>query len=273
MAAAIWYPYRALPQDRVTAWAGTTFTVARRAGGRRSRQRGADGAGTEVLRSVAARAVVARGGAGAGAPRRSAGGLRRRLVLHHARSWTCRSTWVAGGPGRGPRRHHHPPRPPRCPPPDAGVWSWTAPGSARGCSRPTPRSSPVRGQVVFVEQFGLERWWLDGVRGARRTSCRAMHDIVVGGTERGATGAGPRRRRPRREILARAARLVPQLRGARVLQHRVGLRPARPAVRLEREGRVVHCYGHGGAGVTLSWGCRGRGRGPDLSRSLRINGR
>ena len=26
-------------------------------------------------------------------------------------------------------------------------------------------------------------------------------------------------------------------------------------VRLEREGNVVHCYGHGGAGVTLSWGC------------------
>ena len=39
----------------------------------------------------------------------------------------------------------------------------------------------------------------------------------------------------------------------------MGLRPARPQVRLEAEdvggSRVVHCYGHGGAGVTLSWGC------------------
>jgi D-amino-acid oxidase len=39
----------------------------------------------------------------------------------------------------------------------------------------------------------------------------------------------------------------------------VGLRPARPAVRLEAEARpggtIVHNYGHGGAGVTLSWGC------------------
>ena len=40
-----------------------------------------------------------------------------------------------------------------------------------------------------------------------------------------------------------------------------GLRPGRPEVRLE-EGppldggvRVVHNYGHGGAGITLSWGC------------------
>jgi D-amino-acid oxidase len=48
---------------------------------------------------------------------------------------------------------------------------------------------------------------------------------------------------------------VPELQDAPVLQHKVGLRPTRPTVRLERVGRVVHCYGHGGAGVTLSWGC------------------
>ena len=40
-----------------------------------------------------------------------------------------------------------------------------------------------------------------------------------------------------------------------VLYERVGLRPVRPEVRLEREGRIVHNYGHGGAGYTLSWGC------------------
>jgi D-amino-acid oxidase len=46
-----------------------------------------------------------------------------------------------------------------------------------------------------------------------------------------------------------------------VLEHVVGLRPGRSTVRLE-EGeqlssgaRVVHNYGHGGAGITLSWGC------------------
>jgi hypothetical protein len=44
------------------------------------------------------------------------------------------------------------------------------------------------------------------------------------------------------------------------LAHAVGLRPVRKdGVRLEledaRPGPVVHCYGHGGCGVTLMWGC------------------
>ncbi|HEY1815121.1 MAG TPA: FAD-dependent oxidoreductase [Kofleriaceae bacterium] len=36
---------------------------------------------------------------------------------------------------------------------------------------------------------------------------------------------------------------------------RAGMRPSRPAVRLEREGRIIHNYGHGGAGFTLCRGC------------------
>ena len=53
---------------------------------------------------------------------------------------------------------------------------------------------------------------------------------------------------------------MPELADAEVLGHRVGLRPARPTVRLEPEKlstghKVIHCYGHGGSGVTISWGC------------------
>jgi D-amino-acid oxidase len=33
------------------------------------------------------------------------------------------------------------------------------------------------------------------------------------------------------------------------------LRPYRPEVRLERDGRVIHNYGHGGSGFTLCRGC------------------
>jgi len=36
---------------------------------------------------------------------------------------------------------------------------------------------------------------------------------------------------------------------------RAGLRPFRGEVRLERTGRIIHNYGHGGAGYTLCRGC------------------
>lgn len=117
---------------------------------------------------------------------------------------------------------------------------------------------PVRGQVVRVEQVGLERVWLDSQ--AVTYVVPRMHDVVVGGTSD--EGSWDRRPDPvtAESILRRATQLVPELAGARVLGHRVGLRPARDRVRLEVEPRgdaspVVHCYGHGGAGVTLSWGC------------------
>ena len=83
--------------------------------------------------------------------------------------------------------------------------------------------------------------------------------MVCGGTDvEGATGTEPD---PDVEaaVLARARALVPALRDAPVLSRGVGLRPGRPTVRLDRtvvDGRpLVSCYGHGGAGVTLSWGC------------------
>lgn len=61
-------------------------------------------------------------------------------------------------------------------------------------------------------------------------------------------------------IVARCRAAVPELSGD-VLAVRRGIRPVRAAVRLELasvDGRVViHNYGHGGAGFTVSWGCAG----------------
>jgi D-amino-acid oxidase len=61
-------------------------------------------------------------------------------------------------------------------------------------------------------------------------------------------------------IVAECSRLL-NIDKPRVLAERVGLRPFRKSgVRIEaghlRDGRrVIHNYGHGGAGFTLSWGC------------------
>ena len=61
-------------------------------------------------------------------------------------------------------------------------------------------------------------------------------------------------------IVAECSRVL-NIEKPRILAERVGLRPFRKSgVRLERDklrdGRtVIHNYGHGGAGFTLSWGC------------------
>lgn len=120
---------------------------------------------------------------------------------------------------------------------------------------------PVRGQICYLEQVGLSEWVVDETNPDRPVYViPRLCDIVVGGTAE--EGDWERQPRPATTdaILTAARRLVPELADARMIGQRVGLRPSRPRVRLEAErtsdGRlVVHCYGHGGAGVTMSWGC------------------
>jgi len=118
--------------------------------------------------------------------------------------------------------------------------------------------TPVRGQVVVLSQVGVESWTLDG-SGLTYVVPRS-HDVIVGGTDLEGDWDLEPDRDVAAAILDRATALVPELARAEVLGHKVGLRPARPQVRLDVEHassgrRVVHCYGHGGAGVTVSWGC------------------
>ncbi|WP_020671956.1 NAD(P)/FAD-dependent oxidoreductase [Amycolatopsis nigrescens] len=112
---------------------------------------------------------------------------------------------------------------------------------------------PARGQVVHIADPGLTEWAVD----EDDFSYVLPHGghVVCGGTEE--QGVADRVPDPRttEDILRRCAQLVPEIAGAEVLDVRVGLRPTRPQVRLDRTGDVIHCYGHGGSGITLSWGC------------------
>lgn len=127
---------------------------------------------------------------------------------------------------------------------------------------PDPSVVPVRGQVVVAENPGITEFYLDhGNDDIDYVYVFPHGDVVLlGGTaHEGASDMAPRPEVTAR-ILRDCAAVFPALRGARVITERVGLRPVRPAVRLDCEtvgGRRVlwHNYGHGGAGVTLSWGC------------------
>jgi D-amino-acid oxidase len=125
-----------------------------------------------------------------------------------------------------------------------------------------PALYPVRGQIVRVTNPGLTMSVRDEAHpGGRAYVHPRTDDCILGGTldeDQWDTTIDPH---VGAAIVERCADLVPALRGTRVLEQVVGLRPGRPTVRLE-EGdplasgaRVVHDYGHGGAGITLSWGC------------------
>ncbi|MCX5415463.1 FAD-dependent oxidoreductase [Streptomyces sp. NBC_00059] len=128
---------------------------------------------------------------------------------------------------------------------------------------PDPGVRPVRGQLVVVENPGVDEWFVQADPASSETTYFFPQPggLVLGGT---AEADDPRTEpdpRTAREIVARCARVRPEIAGARVIGHRVGLRPARDAgVRIEAEelpggGLLVHNYGHGGAGVTVAWGC------------------
>jgi D-amino-acid oxidase len=118
----------------------------------------------------------------------------------------------------------------------------------------------VRGQHVVVANPGLDTFFLEAPFGPAWTSYFPHGDVVVLGgiaaVDDTSLVADPA---IAHDIVERCAKVEPRLRDAPVIEHRVGLRPARdiPRVELEAIGpaRCVHNYGHGGVGVTLSWGC------------------
>jgi D-amino-acid oxidase len=234
VAAALWYPYRALPAERVTAWSAATYAaLARLAGvaGTGVRMR----AGTELLAP--------------GAPdpwwREAVPDLRRTAEGLH---FTCPAVdmsvhlpWLQSRlralGGTLERRAVG-----ALDELDADVVVNCAGLGARELAADDSLFA-VRGQVVRVAAPAVEEWLLDQSDPARLVYVVPRErDVVLGGTaEEGAEDRAPDPATSA-AILARCAALVPALRDAPVVGVAVGLRPARPSVRLEAEGRVVHCY-------------------------------
>ncbi|HUO84165.1 MAG TPA: FAD-dependent oxidoreductase [Thermoanaerobaculia bacterium] len=118
---------------------------------------------------------------------------------------------------------------------------------------------PVRGQVVRLSGGAIDRATVDDAPPHATYVIPRSEDIIVGTTvepERWDTEPDPE---ATEDILIRGTRLDQRISSGEILEVKVGLRPARSGVRLEVEvigdKRVVHNYGHGGSGFTLSWGC------------------
>ena len=262
VAAALWYPYRAYPFERVTAWAATTYAeLARLAADEKTGV--SMRPGTEVFRGGATptpwwASAVPDLRPAAGLPTGYASGF-----TSTRRWWRCRST-SSGSPGAS--RSSAAPSPgwrwEGCP--TSPRWWSTPPGSARGCSATTDRCVPGP-RPGGVRRAG---WSGPVVAGQRRTDVRRAAEHrhrarrLRGGRVMG-PGAGRGARQGHPGAGARAGARAPPGEGARA----PGRPPAGEAVSAAGGGHRAD----GGAGRALlraRWsgcdagvGVRGRGRG------------
>ena len=87
--------------------------------------------------------------------------------------------------------------------------------------------------------------------------------VVLGSTYLEHDGDREEREETTTSIIARCAEFNPELASAPILSVVVCIRPGRKeGVRLDRtlvadEFHVISNYGHGGAGISLAWGCAG----------------
>ncbi|HIY65558.1 MAG TPA: FAD-dependent oxidoreductase, partial [Candidatus Agrococcus pullicola] len=122
---------------------------------------------------------------------------------------------------------------------------------------------PRRGQIVRLENPGLTDWYVDDdAPGGLTYVIPRFDDIVCGGTDDAGNASAEHDPDIEAAILERVTAALPELRGLPIVSRGVGLRPGRSEPRIEwltdTASPTIACYGHGGAGVSMSWGCAER---------------
>jgi D-amino-acid oxidase len=123
---------------------------------------------------------------------------------------------------------------------------------------PDPQVEPHRGQVVIVEKTAPPCAIVCDDAPLMYSIPRGA-DCVFGGTNELSSNREPDASTTA-AIVAECTRVL-EIAAPKILGERVGLRPFRRtgvclrADRMRDGRRVIHNYGHGGSGFTLSWGC------------------
>lgn len=118
---------------------------------------------------------------------------------------------------------------------------------------------PIQGQVIRVKNAGqpLPSFIDEYVPQRLAYALQRTNDIILGGTAVPNEDSCLEDPTATRRIRKLCAEKIPQLAGLPTLEVKTGLRPGRKVVRLEQQAgeNIIHNYGHGGSGYTVSWGC------------------
>ena len=117
---------------------------------------------------------------------------------------------------------------------------------------------PIRGQVLRVKT-DLKEMHLDQQIPTLAYIVPRSNDMILGGVAQQDDWNLVPTKEDSDFILEKCSQLIPELKDVEIIEELVGLRPGRSSVRLDKEivsdRPLIHNYGHGGSGVTLSWGC------------------
>ncbi|XP_056422297.1 D-aspartate oxidase isoform X2 [Hyla sarda] len=119
---------------------------------------------------------------------------------------------------------------------------------------------PVKGQVLEVNAPWIKHFIRDG--DGNTYIYPGISCVTLGGTRQNGVWSNLPNEQASKGILDRCCHLEPSLCEVSVIQEKVGLRPTRSALRIEKDiliknGKqltVVHNYGHGGGGYSIHWG-------------------
>lgn len=118
---------------------------------------------------------------------------------------------------------------------------------------------PAKGQLIVVENPGVQDFFAE--RGDLTNLFYWMPQgkkVVIGGTAEEDFEHRDVDQHQVDRMLQKAQALEPRFASSSIIDTRVGFRPCRETVRLEADSsdeRLIHNYGHGGSGVSISWGC------------------
>ena len=119
---------------------------------------------------------------------------------------------------------------------------------------------PCRGQTILAKAPWVSTFIVDEDGLDLTYIFPRANTIVMGGTAEIGNYSEETNSETTQKILEKCIKFMPSLKKAQILGGLAGLRPLRSRVRLDTEvgpkgGLTIHCYGHGGQGVVLSWGC------------------
>lgn len=124
------------------------------------------------------------------------------------------------------------------------------------------KAYPIRGQYIIIDKIkGLNTTYICFLDDERYIGIvPRRNDCWLGGTTNYHSWDADIHQDTTQFILTEAAKIVPEIATKNILEVNVKFRSGRSEIRLEKEilpdGRVIiHNYGHGGSGFSLSFGC------------------